>query len=136
MSPPVLLDTHALIWWVAAPEELSMRARSAVDGAETVAVSAASAWELALLVDAGRVALDRPVDVWFDDVARRSRVREVPIDREVAADSVALGQRGFHRDPADRFLYATAARERLLLVSKDPAIGAFAREDDAVTVVW
>lgn len=136
MTPPVLLDTHALVWWVAAPEQLSRRARSAVDGAESVAVSAASGWELALLVGADRLMLDRPVEVWLHDVMRRPGVRELPIDLGVAAAAAALARRGFHRDLADRFLYATAARERLLFVSKDAAIGAFAHDDAAVTVVW
>lgn len=136
MSAPVLLDTHALVWWVSAPSQLSAPARAAVDGAESVLVSAASGWEMALLVDAGRLALDRPVRTWLRDVMTRDRIRPVPIDMDIATTSVALARRGFHRDPADRFLYATAARERVPLVTKDVLIQAFAQSDREVTAIW
>lgn len=136
MTEPVLLDTHALIWWVAEPPRLSTRAEEAIEGARAVLVSAASAWELALLVEAGRVAIDRPVEVWLSDVARRRGVRAVPIDAEVAVAAVALGGRGFHRDPADRFLYATAVREGVPLISRDAAISSFAKRDGRVRVLW
>ena len=136
MTEPVLLDTHALIWWVAEPRRLSASAENAIEGASAVLVSAASAWELALLVDAGRVAIDRPVEVWLSDVGRRRSVRAVPIDAEVATAAVALGRRGFHRDPADRFLYATAVREGVPLVSRDAAISSFAKRDRRVRVLW
>lgn len=136
MTGPLLLDTHALVWWVAEPGLLSSVAAAAVRDADTVVVSAASAWELALLVAAGRIAVDRPVGAWFGEVLRRPRVRAAPVDAEVAIASVALGQRGFHGDPADRFLYATAARGRLPLVTRDTAITAFASQDRSVSVLW
>ena len=136
MSRPVLLDTHALVWWAADPSRLSAPARTAVEAADTVCVSAASAWEIALLVDAGRLALDRPVATWLHDVLARERTRALPVDVDVGVAAVALGRRGFHRDPADRFLYATAARERLALVSRDAAVTAFAATDETVPVIW
>jgi len=132
----VLLDTHAVVWWAADPDLLSPVARRALADAEFVAVSAATAWELALLVDAGRLALDRPVGIWLSDLGARDRVRSLPIDAATAAASVGLARRGFHRDPADRFLYATAQRERLPLVTKDAAIQGFADHDGSVTVLW
>lgn len=132
----VLLDTHALVWWASAPDRLSAVAQHAVAEAESVAVSAASAWELALLVDAGRLALDRPVRTWLQDLSAREQVRPLPIDAAIAAASVALAGRGFHRDPADRFLYATAEHERVPLITKDAAIHAFAARDGAVRILW
>ena len=136
MTSPVLLDTHALVWWVSDARRLSERAARAVGEASTVWVSATSAWEVALLVDAERIVLDRPVSTWLHDVLADGRVRAVPIDTGIAVAAVALGRRGFHRDPADRFLYATAAERRLTLVTKDAAIQAFASTDDSVNVVW
>lgn len=136
MIERVLLDTHVLVWWVAEPQRLSVMAGEAIAGASAVLVSAASAWELALLVDAGRLAFDRPIKVWLADVARRRGTRAVAVDADVAVDAVALGQQGFHRDPADRFLYATAARERVPLISRDAAITTFAQRDGRVRVLW
>jgi PIN domain nuclease of toxin-antitoxin system len=132
----VLLDTHVLVWWAADPDRLSGVARQALEAADQIAVSAASAWELALLVDAGRLALDRPVERWVQDVAAHDRVRLLPIDTATATAAAALGRRGFHRDPADRFLYATAQRQRLPLVTKDAPIRSFAAADRAVQTVW
>lgn len=134
--PAVLLDTHALIWWQADVERLSARARDAVDRAERVCVSAVSGWELALLVDAERIRLDRPVGTWFRVALAQPRVEPVTLDAEMAVRSVELGRRGFHRDPADRFLWATAARLRLPLVTKDGQIHDYGRTDPAVELIW
>lgn len=134
--PAVLLDTHALIWWNVGDERMSAQARGAVERAERVCVSAVSGWEMALLVDAERIRLDRPVTVWFRDALAQPRVEPLALDAEMAVSSVELGRRGFHRDPADRFLWATAARMRLPLVTKDRQIHDYARTDSSVEVLW
>ena len=136
MSRPVLLDTHALVWWVSDPARLSAAAAHAVNDAAAIWVSAASAWEIALLVDGRRLELDRPVATWLHDVVTDERVRVAPVGVGVAVAAVGLGRRGFHRDPADRFLYATAVERRLGFVSKDTAIRAFAEADGSVSVIW
>lgn len=135
-TPDVLLDTHALLWWQGDPEQLSDGARRAVAAAAEVVVSAVSAWEIALLVEAGRVALDRPVRDWVRALQVQPRVRMLELDAAVAVDAVELARRGFPRDPADRFLWATAARHRLSLVTKDRQIHAFAAADTSVALVW
>lgn len=137
-APPaaVLLDTHALVWWQTDAARLSRRAAQAIGQASTVYVSAVSSWEMALLVDAGRLRLDRPVWIWTRTVLAQRRVEPLPLDGEAAVSAVELGRRGFHRDPADRFLWATAARLRLPLVTKDRQMHAFARTDDAVRLLW
>lgn len=132
----VLLDTHVLVWWLTDAARLSAKAAEAVDSASTVHISAVSGWELALLVDAGRLRLDRPTWVWMRDVLAQHRVEPLPLDAVVAISSVELGRRGFHRDPADRFLWATAARHRLPLVTKDADIHAFGRTDGSVQLLW
>lgn len=132
----VVLDTHALVWWVSDSDRLSATARARISAADDVVVSTASAWEIALLCDAGRIALDRPVRTWVHDATRQLPLRPVPIDIEIALAAVALGVRGFHRDPADRFIYATAQLRRAPLVTKDAAIHTFAAHDAAVTALW
>ncbi len=80
-------------------------------------MSPVSAWELALLVERGRVRLDRPVAAWVDEALRRSDLRDAPFDRQVALRSRDIGLD--HDDPADRFLAATAAVHDLTLVTAD-----------------
>lgn len=135
-ADPVLVDTHVAVWWVSRPAQLSATARATLAAAETVAVSVATAWELALLVDARRLELDRPVATWMHDATREAKLRPLPVDVDIAIEAVDLGARGFHRDPADRFIYATATRHRMSLVSKDQLIQTFAEYDAAVTVIW
>ena len=56
MAPSLLLDTHALLWWLAEPEKLSALAMAAInDPAATIFVSAASGWELATKVRLGKL---------------------------------------------------------------------------------
>ena len=56
MAPSLLLDTHALLWWLAEPEKLSQPAQAAIgDPAATVFVSAATGWELATKVRLGKL---------------------------------------------------------------------------------
>lgn len=73
-------------------EWLPERARARIEAADTVAISAASAWEMALLADAGRVELDRPVDVWMHHAARQASLRTIatPLGR---AEPVSPGRR-------------------------------------------
>ena len=136
MSRVVVLDTHALVWWVSDPDRVSIAAGVQIAAADDVVVSAASIWEIALLVDAGRIVLDRPVRSWVQDASRERSLRHVPVDRQIALTAVELGARGFHRDPADRFIYATALHERGTLVSKDAALRTFAEGDDHVVACW
>lgn len=131
-----LLDTHALVWWLTQPSRLTARARAELDRADDAMISAASAWELALLIAAERIALDRPLATWLHDASRQAGIRQLSIDAGVAMDAVDLGARGFRRDPADRFIYGTAARNQLVLVSKDVQMHRFASTDRSVEVIW
>lgn len=136
LTGQVLLDTHTLLWWQGDPEQLSETARRALDAAGSVIVSAVSGWEVALLVDAGRIELDRPVGEWLQAMASQPRVVSMPLDATTAVAAVGLGRKGFHRDPADRFLWATASRHGLDFVTKDQQIHAYARGDDSVRLIW
>lgn len=131
----ILLDTHALVWWVAEDNGLlSAKAREAIEQAqrsEAVAVSAISVWELALLTsrDALRLALD--LRSWVEELRSVRRVTFIPVDPEIAIDSVTLPGT-FHADPADRIIVATARRTGRLLVTVDRKIRAYPH----VRTVW
>jgi len=121
----VLLDTHVLLWWLAEHGKLSKPARSAIGGAMAIAVSAISFWEVGVLVAKGRVSLDRPTRAWVNDVVGLPRVTPVALNPDVAVAAAEL--EGFHGDPADRILVATALDRSIPLISKDRSIHSWAR---------
>lgn len=117
MTRGLLLDTHIWIWSLEEPSRLTGRLRRRLDRAESLWLSPVSTWELALLIERGRVGLDRPIRAWVDEAFRRAPLRDATLSREVVLRSrdVGLG----HDDPADRFLAATAAVHDLTLVTAD-----------------
>lgn len=132
----VLLDTNALIWLLEDVVELGQRATQEIDEAlrsTHLLTSAASFWEVAMLVAKRRIALDRTVARWRLD-ALRSGIEEVPLDGELATEAVVLPN--LHPDPADRFIVATALRMRATLVTSDARLlawkGPLARIDARV----
>jgi len=114
----LLLDTHVLIRWDEG-RRLSPAARRAIHEAEDVYVSAASAWEIAIKIQLGRLEPSRTVE----RAAAESGFLELPVTFRHAARVATLPPH--HRDPFDRLLIAQAAEEGLALVSRDPALGAY-----------
>lgn len=131
----ILLDTHALVWWVSTPRRIPAKARRLIDGAvdagEGLAASSISIWEVAMLVDRGRLDLRIPVDAWIAGIEALPFLRFVPVDNRVAWRSVAL-QGLTHGDPADRMIVATALGLGATLVTADVRLQRF----DAVKTVW
>ena len=117
----VLLDTHALLWWLNDNAALSSVARKIIarEGNE-VLVSAASAWEIATKVRLGK--LPTGVELARDFVAylNRQRFGQLAVSVEHAARAGLLG--GKHRDPFDRMLIAQSQAENLPLISNDTAL--------------
>lgn len=128
----IVLDTHAWLWWVSSPEKLSPAARDAMEGARELGVSPISCWELATKVAQGKLRLDREIDVWVHQALARPRLRVAELLPEIAVAAGGLGAEGFHGDPADRMIVATAMHHDSLLVTKDQAI----REFEPVRSVW
>ena len=106
-----LLDTHALLWWLADSERLSVPARRTIaDESNAILVSAASAWEIATSED---VALD------IAGAIAGQGFEELAI---TVADAERAGRLpGPHRDPFDRMLIAQALSRDLVIVSIDTA---------------
>lgn len=124
----ILLDTHALIWWVSGDARLPESTAKLITqnlAENAVLISAISAWEMAQLVVRDRLVLSRPVSDWLDLVQAINGVYFVPIDHRVAVESVSLPG-DFHKDPADRFLVATARLLGATLISCDDKIRAYA----------
>jgi len=112
----LLLDTHIWLWSLIEPERLGRRTRSELrDAKNELWLSPISIWEAITLHDKGRVYLAADVTEWITRNA--APFREAPLTHEVAAATrkVPLD----HRDPADRFLAATALVLDLTLVTAD-----------------
>ena len=119
---PLVLDTHALLWLVEGDPHLGpsarQRAEEAVEG-EGLLVSAISFWEIAMLALRGRLHLAHPAPLWRQAVLGLGIV-EVPVDGDIALTAVDL--REAPRDPADRFILATAWLHQAVLVTADQAL--------------
>ena len=116
----ILLDTHAVLWWLADDPRFSERARSEIADAEAeVLVSAASIWEIAIKRALGRL---RVPDA-LPDAIEVEGFQWLPI---TPAHSWAVGSLGdHHRDPFDRMLVAQAGAEDVPLVSSDAGLAAY-----------
>lgn len=89
----IVLDTHALLWWVSDPTQLSKRAQKAIAAAvkaSTVHVSCISSWEIALLVERGRLQLSLNVRDWLYRCEALPFITFVPISNAIAVESVRL----------------------------------------------
>ena len=113
-----LLDTHIWLWSLLEPARLSRGVAAALSaqGARRW-LSPLSVWEDLLLIERGRLKVDRPGDEWIREALERAPVEEAAITREVAFASRALTTR--HQDPVDRFVAATARVFDLTLVTSD-----------------
>ena len=112
----LLLDTHALLWWLDGDERLSPSARSLIGDENTVVyVSAASAWEIATKVRIGKLPGAVEVAEQFMEVIGQQNFEGLSISLGHARLAGLLP--GKHRDPFDRMLIAQAQIESLPLVS-------------------
>jgi PIN domain nuclease of toxin-antitoxin system len=114
----ILVDTHALIWWLAGDEQLSADAREAIaDESNDVFVSAASAWEVTTKHRLGKLPGAGPLAVDFAREVRAQGFAPLPLTLEHGQVAGALS--GDHRDPFDRMLVAQAREEKMALVSNE-----------------
>ena len=118
----ILLDTHALLWMDRDDNALGQQARTFIEQAwktGTVAVSAISFWEVALLEQNGRIVIPLAVEIWRTDLLEAG-VREIALDGRIALLATTLED--LPRDPADRFITATALHHDALLITADKKI--------------
>lgn len=114
----LLLDSHALIWYLKGDTSLSDAARTAMEDDENHRyISAASFWEIAIKVSLGKIQLDYPFPA-LKKLAMDLGFQILPIEFEHTIQVAALPLH--HRDPFDRMLVAQALTENLTVVTKDP----------------
>lgn len=113
----LLLDTHALLWWLVDEPSLSSRAREAIaDPDNTVFLSAVVVWEIRIKEAIGK--LELPAE--FREVLADQAFVELPVTIEHA--HALAGLPSIHRDPFDRMLVAQARIEGFDVVTRDSSI--------------
>ncbi len=123
----LLLDTHALLWWLADAPELSTNARHLIANPDNqVHVSAVSGWEIGIKQALGKLEVDTEE---LAGAVREGGFEALPVSFEHGLRAGALPSH--HRDPFDRMLIAQAQAEGLTIVTRDPAFSAY-----DVTCAW
>jgi PIN domain nuclease of toxin-antitoxin system len=127
----LLLDTHAFVWAVGAPERLGTVGRDLIqDPANSVLVSAATAWELGTKVRLGKFPEAEPLIAQYATVVTGLGAEELPVRAIHALRAGALPWA--HRDPFDRMLAAQAMLEGVVLVTRDRAFSGLV----GLAVIW
>lgn len=120
----VLLDTHALLWWLADDPALPGTARKVIARAgNTLMVSAASAWEVSTKFRLGKLPQAADLLADFEGYIRRERFEPLPVSVQHALRAGLLP--GPHKDPFDRMLIAQAQSENVPVLTNDPAFDGY-----------
>lgn len=119
-----LLDTCAFLWLVNGSEDLSPRAREAIDApTATLYLSVLTAAELSIKAGKGRIQLPSPVESWIRDAVRLHHLTLLPLELGPAATAGTLPW--IHSDPFDRILVATALLHSLPIITADETIAKY-----------
>ena len=113
----VLCDTCALIWLATGDARLSRTARNAIRDSELLCYSSISIWEVARKVKAGELEIPVSPALFADMLVKQYGMKELPLDNAIMLRSSALPE--IHRDPADRFIIATALLNDCVVVTGD-----------------
>jgi PIN domain nuclease of toxin-antitoxin system len=121
----LLLDTHALLWWLAGDQSLSDAAREAIADADNeVFVSAASAWEIATKYRLGRLPGAAVIAADIAGAVASQDFSELPMN--IRDGQTAVGLPAIHKDPFDRMLIAQAVTADMAIVSNEALFDGYA----------
>ena len=130
----IVLDTHALVWWVAEPARLSRKAARAIATAvrgDGVTASAVSLFEIGTLLRRGRLVLTVEPAAWLAALQKLPELAIEPAGADVALQAASYGA-DFSGDPADRLIAATAQLLGAKLVTADDRL----RAAKVVDTLW
>ncbi|MBN1847842.1 MAG: type II toxin-antitoxin system VapC family toxin [Deltaproteobacteria bacterium] len=118
MNNQYLLDTHTFLWMVADPDALSPGVSKIVsERSNTLFLSAASGWEIALLRQLNRLELPDDPRRFIPEAMQNFSVQPLSIGFQTGISSASLPL--IHRDPFDRIIIAEAIKEKLIVLTKD-----------------
>jgi PIN domain nuclease of toxin-antitoxin system len=117
----LLLDTHALLWFLAGDPRLSTKARAAIEKLDNTRLfSVASAWEIAIKISLGKLSLTGPFHERVPVQLRANNIQLLPIGPAHLNGLLSLPYH--HRDPFDRILVSQATVESATVVSADETL--------------
>jgi len=118
----ILLDTHIWVWWVDDNDRLTQKHREWIEEYQTqgLGVSIISCWEVAKLVESNRLILSCSVNEWLEAALAYPGVQLLNLTLPIVVESTQLI--GFHRDPADQIIVATARIYKCRLLTSDAKI--------------
>jgi PIN domain nuclease of toxin-antitoxin system len=119
----ILLDTHVWIWWVSQLSQLTVQMQQAIQNHQMsgLGVSMISRWEVAKLVEVGRLQLTLPPLNWLEEALAYPGVQLLDLTVPILVESTQLPG-SFHRDPADQIIVATARIYNIPLLTGDSKI--------------
>jgi PIN domain nuclease of toxin-antitoxin system len=119
----IILDTHIWVWWVDGNDKLTKTQLETITIHETdvIGVSAISVWEVAKLVELGKIELQPSLYEWVENALNYPGIRLIELTPDIAIESTQLPG-VFHRDPADQIIVATARIYDCSLVTSDGKI--------------
>jgi PIN domain nuclease of toxin-antitoxin system len=125
-----LLDTHSFLWFIGGDRRLSEEARATIaDLNNDIVLSVASLWEIAIIINIGKVKLPHPFGELIPEQLRQEAVAVLPIEMPHLTQYTALPLH--HRDPFDRLIIAQAQIEAMPIIGADES---FQRYD--VDLLW
>jgi PIN domain nuclease of toxin-antitoxin system len=118
----IVLDTHIWVWWVDGNQRLTQQHQQWIQQYQSqgLGVSIFSCWEVAKLVENNRLALSRSVSDWLEFALAYPGVQLLNLTLPIVVESTQLI--GFHRDPADQIIVATAIIYGFPLLTTDDKI--------------
>lgn len=118
----IILDTHIWIWWVnESPRSTSKHKITILENQERgLGVSIISCWEVAKLVEKKRLVLSLSVEEWLEKASAYPGVQVLELNIPILVESTKLV--GFHNDPADQIIVATAKIHHSQLLTADSKI--------------
>lgn len=113
-----LLDTHIWLWSLLSPERLDENIVQILENRDNkLFISPITIWEILILAEKGRIELSASPDEWVAEALKRSSVEEAKLSHAIAIKSRTIELP--HKDPADRFIAATAWENDLTLITED-----------------
>jgi PIN domain nuclease of toxin-antitoxin system len=125
----IVLDTHTWIWWTAKRHKLTPVAIEALENTDRLAIASITLWEIAMLVEKKRLALERNVLDWLQNAIEDTGAEVLPLTPQIAVAATAF--LALH-DPSDRLITATALTHGVPLATKDERI----QRSGVVATIW
>ena len=118
----IILDTHIWIWWVNESPRLTEKQKEIINENQSkgLGISIISCWEVAKLVEKQRLVLSIPVEEWLEKASEYPGIKVLELNIPILVESTKL--RGFHNDPADQIIVATAKVNNSKLLTVDGKI--------------